>query len=86
MIRLVASFLNNRIAAIRLDGITGDQEPVKIGVLQGSPIAPILFILFTARLFKLLTKNDKNAGMKIGGYVDDGRSSNVKGVKRRDKR
>lgn len=24
--------------------------------------------------------------MKIGGYVDDGRSSNVKGAKRRDKR
>lgn len=45
MIILVASFLNNRIAAFRLDGITGDQEPVKIGVLQGSPIAPIFFYL-----------------------------------------
>lgn len=72
MIRRVASFLNNRTAALRLDGETGDQEPVKIGVPQGSPVAPILFMLFTAPLFKILTKEDKNAGIKVRGYVDDG--------------
>lgn len=72
MIKWVASFLNNHTAAIRLDGQTGDQEAVKIGVPQGSPAAPILFMLFTAPLFKILTKEDKKAGIKIRGYVDDG--------------
>lgn len=72
IIRWVASFLNNRTAAVRLDGETGNQEPVKIGVPQGSPVAPILFMLFTAPLFKILTKEDKNAGIKIRGYIDDG--------------
>ena len=32
LIRWVASFLKNRIAAVRLDGKTEGQEPVKIGV------------------------------------------------------
>ena len=72
MIRWVASILNNRTAALGLDGETGDQEPVKIRVPQGSPVAPILFMLFTVPLFKILTKEDKNAGIKIRGYVDDG--------------
>ena len=48
LIRWVASFLTDRKAAIRLDGQTGDQESIQIGVPQGSPVAPILFMLFTA--------------------------------------
>lgn len=32
IIRWAALFLNNRIAAVQLDGETGDQEPVKVGV------------------------------------------------------
>lgn len=58
--------------AFRLEGVTGDQELVKIGILQGSPVASILFMLFTALLYKILTKNEKNAGIKIRGYVDNG--------------
>lgn len=63
--------MNNRTAAIRLDGRTGDQEPVKIGVPQGSPVAPILFMLFTAPLFKLFQGVNRVAGLTIRGYVDD---------------
>ena len=43
-----------------------------MGVPQGSPAAPILFMLFTAPLFKILTKEEKKAGIKIRGYVDNG--------------
>lgn len=52
-IRWVASFLHSRSAAIRLDGYIGEAKPVQIGVPQGSPAAPILFMLFTAPLFKI---------------------------------
>lgn len=72
MIRWVASFLNNRTVEVRLDGETGDHEPVKIGVPQGSPVTPILFMLFTAPLFKILTKEEKKPRMKIRGCVDGG--------------
>ncbi len=53
LIRWVASFLKERTVAIRLDGQTAKQEVIEIGVPQGSPVAPILFMLFTAPLFKL---------------------------------
>lgn len=72
LIRWVVSFLNNRTAALRLDGETGIPEPVKIGVPEESPVAPILFMLFTASLFEIPTKEEKRAGLRIRGYVDDG--------------
>lgn len=72
MIRWVALFLNDRTAAVWLDGEISDQELVKIGVPQGSLIAPIFFMLFIALLFKILTKEEKKAGIKIRGYVNNG--------------
>lgn len=72
LIRWLASFLNDRAAALRLDGEKGDQEPVKIGIPQGSPVSPILFMLFTAPLFRILTREEKKTGLSIRGYVDDG--------------
>lgn len=72
LIRWVASFLADRSAAIRLDGHTENQEPIQIGVPQGSPVSPILFMLFTEPLFKILQGNNKKTGLKICGYVDDG--------------
>ena len=68
----MTSFLTDRKAAIRLDGQTGDQESIQIGVPQGSPVAPILFMLFTAPLFKLFSNEKKEIGISIRGYVDDG--------------
>ncbi len=71
MIIWVKSFLNDRTDAVRLDGKIGDQEPIKIGVPQESPIASIFFMLFTAQLFKIPTKEEKKAGIKIRKYIDD---------------
>ncbi len=59
------------MASIRLC-LTGSQEIVQIGVPQGSPVAPILFMLFTSPLFKLFSNEKKEAGISIRGYVDDG--------------
>ena len=53
LIQYLSSFLNDQTAAIRFDGGTGDQERLKIGVSQSFPVALILFMLFTAPLFKL---------------------------------
>lgn len=72
LIRWVASFLTNRKAAIRLDGYTGIQEKIQIGVPQGSPAAPILFMLFIAPLFNLFLGDRKEPGIATRGYVDDG--------------
>lgn len=34
-------------------------------------MAPILFMLLTVLLFKILTRENKNVGIKIRGYADD---------------
>lgn len=65
-------FHNNRTATIRQDDQTSDLAAVKIGVLQGSPAVLIVFILFIALLFEILTKEDKRAGIKICSDIDDG--------------
>ncbi len=65
LIRWVASFLKDHTSAIRLDGETGTQEPVQIGVLKGSPLAPILFMLFKAPLFKLFTNDKKKPELAL---------------------
>lgn len=72
IIRWVASFLNNCTTIVQLDEEIGDQESVKIGVPQGSLVASILFILFTALLFQILTKEEKEARIKICSYVNNG--------------
>lgn len=58
-------------AAIKLDGHTRNQEPIQIGVPQGFSALPILFILFTVPLFKILQGNNKKIGLKIRRYVDN---------------
>ena len=66
------SFLTDRKAAIRLDGYIGSQGKVCIRVPQGSLVALILFVLFTAPLFKLFSLAAREPGAAIQGYVDDG--------------
>ncbi len=64
--------MKDRKAAIRLYGQTDEQEPIQVGVPQGSLAAPILFMLFTASLFKLFFYGNKKPWLAIRGYVDDG--------------
>lgn len=69
--RWLASFLNERTAAIWLDGQMEKQKVIEIGFPQRSPVAQILFMLFIAPLFKLFYKRNKKLGLTIQGYVDD---------------
>lgn len=72
ILRWIALFLIKRKAAIQLDGFDEPQEKVGIGVPQRSPVSPILFMLFTASLFKLFSHIVRKQGVVICGYIDDG--------------
>ncbi len=69
LIRWVSCFLTELKAAVRLDGHTGVQESIEIGVPQGSPVAPILFTLFTAPMFRLFMGRNKKVGLAIRGLL-----------------
>ena len=63
--RWVASFITGRSIQIRLDGEIGPITEILCGLPQGSPVSPILFMLYLAPLFRLGSQKDRF------GYADD---------------
>jgi hypothetical protein len=70
VIRWVRSFLEGRIAAIKMEGACGEHTPTTGSLPQGSPISPILFMLYMAPLF---TAERARGAIPRAGYADDGR-------------
>jgi ribonuclease HI len=63
--RWVASFSTSRSVQIRLDGELGPTTSIQCGLPQGSPVSPILFMLYLAPLFRLGVPKTRF------GYADD---------------
>ncbi|KAL5606743.1 uncharacterized protein BROUX77_003936 [Berkeleyomyces rouxiae] len=64
--RWVSSFLAGRRASLTLDGVSDALQPTGGSLPQGSPISPILFMLFMSPLFKMPLPRT------LRGYADDG--------------
>ncbi|KAG9019083.1 hypothetical protein FRB90_006606 [Tulasnella sp. 427] len=60
MIRWVASFIEGREVSISLDGKVGPRRPVSTGIPQGSPISPILFVIFTSPIEEVVEKYQRD--------------------------
>lgn len=61
----VSSFATKRKVCIRIDGQIGEPREIDCGLPQGSPVSPILFMLYISPLFKL-------KGLESAfGYADD---------------
>jgi hypothetical protein len=67
-VRWVRSFLTDRTASLSFDGQTTPPHSVTAGVPQGSPLSPILFLLYTASLYKQLQSHE---GLIAVGFADD---------------
>ncbi|KAM4055517.1 reverse transcriptase (RNA-dependent DNA polymerase) [Hirsutella rhossiliensis] len=63
--RWAGSFMQDRSARIRYQDIVTDSSPLQCGLPQGSPVSPILFLLYTEPIYRL--------GHSQGrfGYADD---------------
>jgi len=64
----VASYLTGRTTSLAFDGKTAPTRHVTAGVPQGSPLSPILFILFTSPLYQALRHHN---GIITLGFADD---------------
>ena len=63
--RWVASFATGRLVQIKLDGEIGPITSIRCGLPQGSPVSPILFMLYLAPLFHMGSPKARF------GYADD---------------
>jgi len=52
LIRWTESFLSNRTVEMIIEGNAMERHPVETGVPQGSPVLPILFVIYTSELIK----------------------------------
>ena len=71
LIRLVASFLSERSTILDFHGDRSEPYWVNIGIPQGSPVSPILFLFFTAPLFKSFSLKFPGCTVTRLAYVDD---------------
>lgn len=68
LVNWVANYLSNRTTTLTFDGVTCPARPVTAGVPQGSPLSPILFILFTTPLYHTLLNHQDIIAI---GFADD---------------
>lgn len=52
LVRWVLSFMSERQAAVRLEGVLTDNKDLTCGIPQGSPVSPILYMLYLEPLVK----------------------------------
>jgi ribonuclease HI len=69
LVSWVDHFLTDRHIKIALDGEVGPLEPVMTGIPQGSPISPILFLLYLKPLFDVL--KERHPELHLPSYIDD---------------
>ena len=53
LVKWVDSFMSSRSARVRFKETTTDDLPLHCGLPQGSPISPILFLLYTQPIYRL---------------------------------
>jgi ribonuclease HI len=76
IIHWVRSFLTDRQAAIKVDDFTGDIKPVDLGIPQGSPVSPVLSVIYSADVIRHIRDSPDlvtEAGYPLRplSYVDD---------------
>jgi hypothetical protein len=76
IVRWVASFISERKASIRLDDFTSEVRPISVGVPQGSPVSPVLAVIYSVVIIEFI-RDHPNLTTPVGiplsprSYVDD---------------
>ncbi|EAQ84238.1 hypothetical protein CHGG_10642 [Chaetomium globosum CBS 148.51] len=65
----IRDWLTGREATLLFDGKAATPTAIRAGVPQGSPLSPVLFILYIASLYKQL--KDEHPHLAIVGFADD---------------
>ena len=66
IINVIRSFLSNRTTQLRFNGTTSTTIDISTGIPQGSPLSPILYMLYNADLLEITKTPDLALG-----FIDD---------------
>ena len=68
-IRWVESFLSNRMASLSFDKDKEQMTRIDTGIPQGSPVSPILFLIYLSPLFEIM--DSQHPDVTCPSYIDD---------------
>ena len=76
ILKWVSSFLSNRSILPRIDGYLGQPSPLSTGVPQGSPISPILSVVYSSTVIRTLSTSPSLTPLllyptTVRSYIDD---------------
>ena len=71
LVRWVESFMEERKAIMSMDGNEGDSMDVETGVLQGSAVLPVLFVIYLLGLFSQVENTEEECGSEGISLVND---------------
>jgi len=71
LVRWVESFMEERKVIMSMDGREGDSMDVEMGVPQGSPVSPVLFVIYLSGLFGRVEDTEEECGSEGIYFVDD---------------
>jgi len=71
LVRWVESFMEERKVIMSMDGKEGDSMDVEMGVPQGSPMSPVLFVIYLSGLFGRVEEKEKECRSEGISFVDD---------------
>jgi len=71
LVRWVECFMEDRKVIMSMDGKEGHSMDVEMGVPQGSPVSPILFVIYLSGLFGQVEDKEKECGSQGISFVDD---------------
>jgi hypothetical protein len=69
LIRWTLSFLTDRRVSLIIDGYKAPEQPIDSGLSQGSPVSPILFLIYIRGVFQAI--EHQVPGIKALSYADD---------------
>ena len=69
LISWIHSFLTNRRLQLAFDGEISNSVSINAGIPQGSPVSPILFLIYISQMFKSNAK--KLVSVRLISYIDD---------------
>jgi len=71
LVRWVERFMEDRKLIMSMDGKEGDSMDVETGVPQGSPVSPVLFVIYLSGLFSKVEEREEECRSEGISFVND---------------